>query len=320
MRAHDRCLDHPRQPRHGPRERPPRSARSPVIAGADVPAARYRWRRSFGFRAGDRSLIVGLVIVVGITLLSLFARWLPIPDPLEQDIKARLQPPSLEHWFGTDNVGRDMFSRVIYGGQVDLMLGFVTATVSLAIGMTLGAIAGFYRGVRETLIMRTVDVLLALPFLVLVIAMLAIVGPGLTGVYVGIIAVSWVIYTRITYAEMLNLRERQFILAARTLAFSDRRIIFRHALPNLVRPNVAWYMSDIVLNILALTSLSYLGLGVQPPAPEWGALIASGQTFLLKAWWISTLPGLVVVVVGVGFVLIGEWVTEHFGGERVARA
>jgi len=291
-----------------------------VTAQADYGAARVRWIRLARFPVGSRALAVGLTIVLGMALLSLLAPWLPIPDPLKQDIKNRLQPPSIGHLFGTDNLGRDMLSRVIYAGQVDLLLGFVTATCSMVIGMTLGAFAGFYRGKRETLIMRTVDVLLALPFLVLVISILAIVGPGLSGVYIGIIAVSWVIYTRITCAEMIQLRERQFILAARTLAFSDRRIIFRHALPNLVRPNLAWYMSDIVLNILALTSLSYLGLGVQPPTPEWGALISGGQTFLLKAWWISTLPGLVVVIVGVGFVLIGEWVTEHIGGEGVARA
>jgi peptide/nickel transport system permease protein len=291
-----------------------------MTALADVGVARLRWRQQVRFPAGNRSLAVGLAIVLGMTLLSVAAPLLPLTDPFQQDIKARLQPPSLAHPFGTDNLGRDMLSRVIYGGQIDLMLGFVTATCSLVIGMLLGAFAGFYRGARETLIMRVVDALLALPFLVLVIAILAVVGPGLTGVYIGIIAVSWVVYTRITYAEMLVLRERQFILAARTLAFSDRRIILRHALPNLIRPNLAWYMSDIVLNILALTSLSYLGLGVQPPAPEWGALIFSGQTYLLKAWWISTIPGLVVVVVGVGFVLLGEWVTEHYGGGEAAKA
>lgn len=287
---------------------------------ADIQVARVRWMGRIGRGKTSRSLVIGLTIVVGMTVLSVLAPFLPLPDPLFQDLTARLQPPSPLHPFGTDNLGRDMFSRVIHAGQIDLTLGFVTATFSLLIGMSFGAVAGFYGGIRETAIMRTVDALLALPFLVLVIAVLAIVGPGLFGVYIGIIAVSWTIYTRITYAEMRALREQQFILAAQTLAFSNSRIIFRHALPNLIRPNLAWFMSDIVLNILALTSLSYLGLGVQPPAPEWGALIASGQTFLVSAWWISTLPGLVVVLVGVGFVLVGEWVTEHFGAVGGSRA
>ena len=293
-----------------------------MSAGTEAVLPRVRWapRLGRGLGNGKVSLGIGLAIVVGITVLSVAAPLLPLPDPLEQDFGARLAPPSLAHPFGTDNLGRDMVSRVIHGARVDLQLGLLTTTASLIIGMALGAIAGFYRGVRETVITRTVDAVLALPFLVLVIAIVAIVGPGLKGIYIGIIAVSWTIYTRITYAEMLVLRERQFILAARTLAYSNARIIFRHALPNLIRPNIAWFLSDIVLNILALTALSYLGLGVQPPDPEWGALISSGQNFLVTAWWISALPGVVVVIVGIGFSLIGEWVSVRFGGEGVPTA
>jgi peptide/nickel transport system permease protein len=266
------------------------------------------------------SLGVGIFIVVGVSLLCFGAPFLGLPDPLKPNYAAALQPPSLAHPLGTDYIGREMLSRVIYGGRVDLLLGFITTMCSLLIGMALGAFAGFYRGIRESLVMRTVDAFLALPFLVLVLAIVAVVGPGLVGIYIGIIAVGWTIYARITYSEMLALRERQFILAARTLAFSDARIIFRHALPNLIRPNVAFSMSDLVGNILALSALSYLGAGVQPPAPEWGALIASGETFLFEAWWLSTMPGLVVVLVGVGFVLVGEWFSEHFGTGDVVRA
>ena len=281
--------------------------------------ARFRWMRAVARGLPRGSLAVGLFIVVGVSFLSLAAPYLPLADPLRLDFNAVLQPPSLGHLFGTDYLGRDMLSRVINGGRIDLQLGLITTACGLLIGMTVGAFAGFYGGPVGSLAMRTVDAFLALPFLVLVLAIVAIVGPGLFGIYVGIIAVGWTVYARITYSEMRILRERQFMLAARTLAFSDARIVFRHALPNLIRPNVAFFLSDLVGNILALSALSYLGAGVQPPQPEWGALIASGQIYLFQAWWLTTIPGLVVVVVGVGFVLVGESFSERFGARTEVR-
>ena len=267
-----------------------------------------RWRR-----LRNIGLWVGLVIVIGITGLSFLAPFLPLPEPTTIYPAASLQPPSLDHWFGTDNLGRDMLSRVIYGAQIDLVLGVVTTYISLAIGIVVGVIAGYYRGIRESVAMRLVDTLIAFPFLVLVLAIVGMVGPGLLGVYIGIIVVSWTVYARITYSEMLVLRERQFILAATTLGYSNWRILFRHAVPNLLRPNVVFSLVDVVLNLLALASLSYLGLGVKPPAPELGSLIAGGQPYLLTGWWISTLPGLVIVVIGIGFSLVGEAVADRLG-------
>jgi peptide/nickel transport system permease protein len=266
------------------------------------------------------SLVAGLVIVLGMYVVGLLAPLLGIGDPLKLDYGSALLPPSLAHPFGTDNLGRDMLVRVVYSARVDLTLGFVTATCSMLIGMALGVYAGYFGGIRESLIMRTVDAVLSLPFLVLVLAIVAAVGPGLTGVYVAIIAVSWTIYARISYSQMLVLREKQFILAARTLAYSDARIVFKHALPNIFGPNIAWLISDIIANILGLAILSYLGVGIQPPDPEWGALIADGQTYLRSAWWISTIPGLVLVVVGIGFLLIGDWFTARFSGETAPQA
>lgn len=265
------------------------------------------------------TLLAGLVIVLGTYIIGLLAPLFGIGDPLKLDYEAVLLPPSIAHPFGTDNLGRDMLVRVVYGARVDLTLGFVTATCSMFIGMALGIYAGYYGGIRESLIMRTVDAVLSLPFLVLVLAIVAAVGPGLVGVYVAIIAVSWTIYARISYSQMLVLREKQFILAARTLAFSDARIVFKHALPNIFGPNIAWLISDIIANILGLAILSYLGVGIQPPDPEWGALIADGQTYLRTAWWISTIPGLVLVVVGIGFLLIGDWFTTRLAGNSGAQ-
>ena len=265
------------------------------------------------------SLVAGLVIVLGTYVIGLLAPVFGIGDPLKLDYEAALLQPSLAHPFGTDNLGRDMLVRVVYGARVDLTLGFVTAMCSMLIGMALGVYAGYYGGLRESLIMRTVDAVLSLPFLVLVLAIVAAVGPGLVGVYVAIIAVSWTIYARISYAQMLVLREKQFILAARTLAFSDARIVFKHALPNIFGPNIAWLISDIIANILGLAILSYLGVGIQPPDPEWGALIADGQTYLRTAWWISTIPGLVLVGGGIGFLLIGDWFTTRLAGNSGAQ-
>ena len=232
------------------------------------------------------SLVVGLSIVLGIYALGLLAPLLNVGDPLKLDYDAALLPPSIAHPFGTDSLGRDMLTRVIYGARTDITLGFVCGIASMIIGMALGIYAGYFGGFRESLIMRTVDTVLSLPFLVLVLAIVAAVGAGLAGVYVAMIAVSWTIYARISFSEMRVLRERQFILAARTLAFSDARIVFRHALPNLLGPNIAWVISDIIANILGLAILSYLGVGVRPPEPEWGALIADGQIYMRSAWWI----------------------------------
>jgi peptide/nickel transport system permease protein len=271
-------------------------------------------------RFSDVGLWVGLAIVLSIAGLSVAAPLLPISGPNVVDVKAALQPPSLAHVFGTDNLGRDMFSRVVYGAQVDLLLGVVTTYVSLIIGVAVGAFAGYFRGKRESFLMRLVDTLIAFPFIVLVLAIVGLVGPGLIGVYIGIIIVSWTVYARITYSEMLVLRERQFILAARTLGYSDSRVIFRHAIPNLLRPNIVFSLSDVVLNILALAALSFLGVGVKPPTPELGSLIAGGQPYLLTAWWITTLPGLIVVLIGVGFILFGEGVADRFSVHAVAKA
>jgi peptide/nickel transport system permease protein len=214
---------------------------------------------------------------------------------------------------GTDNLGRDVFSRVLYAGRVDFQIGLITTYVPLVTGMLVGAVAGYFGGWIDTVLMRIVDVVIAFPFLVLVIAILAVVGPGLTGMYIAVLSVGWSMYARLSRAEMLVLREKQFMLAAEALAFPRHRIFFRLAIPKLLRPNLVFSMADFVLNILLAASLSFLGLGVRPPTPEWGAMIAEGQSFLLNAWWIATLPGVVIVVVGIGLSLIGDGLAERLG-------
>jgi peptide/nickel transport system permease protein len=183
----------------------------------------------------------------------------------------------------------------------------------LVIGLILGALAGYFGGIFDTLVMRAVDLVISFPFIVLILAITAITGPGLYGAYIGVLIVSWALYARLTRGEMLALREKQYIMAAQTLGFTTWRVILVHSIPNLLRSNLVFSMSDIVLNILTLAALSYLGLGVAPPTPEWGAIIAQGQKYLFTAWWISTLPGLVIVLVGVGFSLVGDGLADRLG-------
>lgn len=257
------------------------------------------------------SLYTGLTIVALLASLSIAAPFLGLRDPAATDLMNALQPPSLAFPFGTDDLGRDILSRVIHAGRVDLVFGIVVTYVSLVIGLSIGAISGYFGGLVDTIIMRIVDLVISFPFIILILTIAAIVGPGLTGAYIGVIAVSWALYARLTRGEMLAIRRREFILNAETLGYSTPRVVFVHALPNLLRANLVFSMSDIVLNILTLAALSYLGLGVAPPTPEWGEMIAQGQKNLFNAWWISTLPGLVIVLAGIGFSLIGDGLADR---------
>lgn len=264
-------------------------------------------------RWGMLSLWIGAGIIGVLCLAALLAPVIFPGGPNQQDLLNTLHPPSWSHPFGTDNLGRDIFTRSIYAARIDLVVGLITTYVPLVLGVLLGLVAGYRGGWLETTVMRAVDVVVAFPFIVLVIAVIAIVGPGLLGVYIGITVVGWALYARLTRAEVLVLKEQQFVLAGRSLGYSGTRVMFRHILPNVIRPNLVFSTLDIVLNILVLASLSFLGLGVQPPTAEWGLMVAEGQTFLLTAWWISTLPGLVIVFSGVGFSLLGDGLADRLG-------
>lgn len=256
-------------------------------------------------------LWIGLSVVTLVVLATLIVRLAGIGHPDAVNLLEAQLAPSFSHPFGTDALGRDVLMRTIYASGLDLEVGLVTTLTPLAIGMFVGLIAGFFGGWVDAIIMRVMDALLAFPFIVLIIAFVTIFGAGLTGAYVGLIVASVPFFARLTRGELLVLREQQFMMAARTLGFSSRRALFKHALPHLVRPNLVYVPSNMVGNILTLAALSYLGLGVQPPTPEWGAIIADGQTYLLTSWWISTLPGLFVVIVGIGLSLVGDGLAER---------
>ncbi len=233
-----------------------------------------------------RNWIVGLVVAATV-IVHVFG----VGDPDRLDLLNTLAGPSFAHPFGTDGQGPDVLLRTVYASGLDIEVGVVTTVVPFAIGMVLALWAASSEA-GGLAIMRVVDALLAFPFIALIIAFVTIFGVGLTGVYIGLIVVSVPTFARLTRGEMLVLREQQFMMAARTLGFSSRRIIFKHAMPHLVRPNLVFAPSNMLGNILAVATLSYLGLGAQPPTPEWGAIISEGQTYLLSSWWIATLPGL----------------------------
>jgi peptide/nickel transport system permease protein len=264
-------------------------------------------------RSADISALVGGLILIIIVVAALLAPLIAPYPPNKLDVLHALQAPSWAHLMGTDDVGRDVFSRVLYGVRLDIIVVLFVTYFPLPIGVLLGTVAGYFRGATDTVISRVVDVLIAFPFLVLVIAVVAITGPGLTGAIVGIIVGGWAMYARLARGEMLVLRERQFMLATQALGYSHTRSIVRHALPNLLRSSVVFSASDIVINLLLLAGLSFLGLGVQPPTPELGAIVASGQPYLLTAWWIATLPGLVLVIIGVAVSMVGDAVGDRWG-------
>jgi peptide/nickel transport system permease protein len=262
------------------------------------------------------TLKIGTSVLTLIVLAGVFAPWLTPYDPYYQDLLNALQAPSWAHPFGTDMFGRDIFARVLYGIRIDMQIGFFTTYVPLTYGVMLGALAGYHGGWFDAVLMRIIDVAVAFPFLVLIIVIIAILGPGVHNIYVAVFLVAWAMYARLARSEMLVERTKDYVLAARVLGFGSGRIVLAHALPNIISSSIVFSMSDFVLNILLVSGLSFLGLGVQPPAPEWGAMIAEGRDFILDAWWICTLPGLVVVLTGTALSLVGDGLARRLGHNR----
>jgi peptide/nickel transport system permease protein len=262
------------------------------------------------FRRLPLTVQIGGAIIAILALAALFAPILAPYGENQPDFNSILASPSGQHLFGTDDVGRDVFSRTLYGLRVDLVVVLLVTYVPLPIGVLAGAAAGYLGGAVDSVISRVADVTIAFPFIVLVITIIAIVGPGLTAFLIGVPLASWALYARLARSEMLVLREQPFMVATTALGYTKRRAIFRHGIPNLLRSCLVYSTVDLVGNLLLLAGLSYLGLGAQPPGAELGAIIAGGQPYLLTAWWVSTLPGLVLVLFGVSVGLIGEGLSD----------
>jgi peptide/nickel transport system permease protein len=266
-------------------------------------------RTSLFSRKRERNLhlILGVVIVGIIVLMAVFAPLLTRYSPTAQDFTATLQGPSWSHLLGTDNLGRDVWSRVIYGGRIDLFLATVAVAAPLVIGTVVGALSGYFGGWFDLIIMRVADIVVAFPFYVLVISLVFILGNGIGSIFVAISIVSWVAYARIVRAEALVIRSTDFMDALRVGGIGTGRIVFRHLVPNIVSQAIVYSMSDIVGNIAVIVTLSYFGLGIVPPTPDWGSMMADGQPFFAGGYYgLMVMPALAVIVTSFGLSLIGD--------------
>jgi peptide/nickel transport system permease protein len=269
------------------------------IAAAQLTNLRFR-------RPVNRPLLAGLLMLSLLLAVVWGGPYLIPYDPLKVDFRSALQAPNALHWFGTDNLGRDILARVVGAGRVDLEIAVVCVALPFLLGSLLGAISGYFGGIVDRVLSGLIDVLWAFPFYVLVIAIVGTLGPSIGNLYLAFTLVAWISFARIVRGEVLVVRETEYVTAARLLGLSHVRIILFHVLPNAISPAIVFAMADVVLTILAITSLSFLGLGVQPPKPEWGIMIADGRNFIFNAWWISTIPGLAIVYTGIAFSLLGD--------------
>jgi peptide/nickel transport system permease protein len=285
-------------------------------ATADAGTIARPRRRVLGrVRRWPTSVKVGVGIVGLLALAALFAPLIAPYGPNEIDVTSLLSSPSSQHLFGTDDTGRDVFSRTLYGLRLDLVLVLLVTYVPLPFAVLVGALAGYFGGWVDMVVSRLADIMIAFPFIILVIAIVAIVGPGVEGFLIGVPLAAWALYARLARSEMLVVREQPYMMATTALGYTKTRAILKHGLPNVLRPCLVYSTIDLVGNLILLASLSYLGFGVQPPTAELGSIIADGQGYLLTAWWIATLPGLVLVLFGVGVGLIGEGLSDR-GLER----
>ena len=256
--------------------------------------------------------LIGFIIISSILLLAAIAPLIAPYDPNAIDVKAILLAPSQLHLMGTDGLGRDVFSRMLYGARISLMVGFVAVGIATLIGIVLGAIAGFYRGWVDTLIMRTVDVMLSIPTFFLILAVIAFLSPSIWNIMIVIGLTSWMGVTRLVRAEFLSLRNREFVLAAQALGAKDLRLIFGHLLPNSLTPIIVSSILGIASAVLVESGLSFLGLGVQAPQASWGNILTDGKEYIQFAWWLSLFPGLAILLTVLGYNLLGDGLRDAY--------
>jgi peptide/nickel transport system permease protein len=263
------------------------------------------YRGWLAFRA-NRLAVLGLIIVLALILLAIVAPVLPLDSPYAQLLTQRLKPPSAAHWLGTDELGRDILSRICFGARVTLKIVALVAAIVVPVGLIVGTTSGYLGGVLETVLMRIVDIFLAFPRLVLALAFVAALGPGIENAVIAISLTSWPPYARIARAETITLRRADFILAAEMQGASALRILWGHIVPLCASSVIVRLTLDMAGIILTAAGLGFLGLGAQPPTPEWGAMISSGRDYIFDQWWVSTMPGIAIFVVSLGFNLLGD--------------
>ncbi|WP_245490431.1 ABC transporter permease [Mesorhizobium sp. M7A.F.Ca.US.011.01.1.1] len=257
-------------------------------------------------RTMPATLIIGGAITLAWIVVAILAPVLTSFDPIKVDVMQALKPPGAEHWFGTDAIGRDVLARTLFAARYDLAMAFFGVVGPIILGTTIGLIAGYLGGRIDAVLMRILEVTVSFPYFVLVIAIVAVLGPGLKSYFISLTLVNWVSYARLVRSQALVLRGVDFVLAARGMGFGHLRIMLFHILPNAIVPSIVFVMTDAVLAIVLGSSLGFLGLGVQPPTPEWGAMIADGQTYLTTAWWIAIFPGIAICLLALGLSLTAD--------------
>jgi peptide/nickel transport system permease protein len=290
---------------------------APSSTAADPGTARASWRRLWRLKWGLGAALA-MVLIVAVTIL---APWVAPHDPIAVDIRHRLAPPAwmtrgtADHLLGTDQVGRDLLSRVIYGGRVSLVVGVAAVLISASIGVLLGLAAGYFGESTDWTIMTLVNVMLTFPFVLLALAVIAVLGPSLLNMIIVLGVADWPLYTRVIRAETLSIRERDFVVAGRALGMGHGRLVFRQILPNLVSAIVVIATLQVARVIILESFLSFLGLGVQPPTPAWGNMLGEGRVYMLNSWWIAAFPGLAIFVTTLSINLMGnalrDWLDPH---------
>jgi peptide/nickel transport system permease protein len=276
------------------------------VVSADAPLLRSTRRRARPRLRGNEIAILGGTLVGLLLLVALLAPWLATHDPERLSMTTRLRPPSSQFWFGTDEFGRDLYSRIVYGSRISLAVAATVIVIATSVGVTLGAI-GAYRGGRwDEGVMRLADIFMAFPDLVLAMALSAALGANLMSAIIAVSIVWWPTYARLIRGQILGLKQQAFVEAARTLGAGEGRIITRHLVPNTLSPLLVRVTTDVGYAILYTASLGFLGLGAQEPTPEWGRMIATGRFYLLDQWWYATLPGLAIFLAVLGFTWLGD--------------
>jgi peptide/nickel transport system permease protein len=274
------------------------------------------WYRNWlAFRKNPLA-VTGLAIVLLLILVAVLAPVLPLQSPIAQSLGDRLQPPSAAHWFGTDELGRDIFSRICFGARITLTIVIMVVAIVVPIGLLVGTISGYVGGPLDIVLMRITDIFLAFPRLVLALAFVAAIKPGLESAIIAIALTSWPPYARIARAETLTLRQADFVRAARLQGASPLRILWHHIVPLCTASVVVRMTLDMAGIILTAAGLGFLGLGAQPPLPEWGAMISTGRDYLLDQWWVATIPGLAIFAVSLGFNLLGDGLRDVLDPKR----
>lgn len=256
--------------------------------------------------------VVGGFIIIAMLIVAFGVHWISPHDPYEQNIMKRLLPPCWmesgvsSHFLGTDHVGRDLFSRILYGTRISLVVGLSAVFVQILIGVFLGLLAGYYGGKIDSLVSFMVNVMMGFPFILLAISLIAVLGPSLQNIVIALGCTGWPVFTRVTRVETIKLKEREFVLAAVSLAFTTHRILARHILPNLLPSILVLGTVEVARAIIRESLLSFLGLGIQPPTPSWGAMLAEGRDYMLMEWWLAAFPGLAIFLSALGINLLGD--------------